>query len=155
MKIEFTGLLAAHKKKLISELIEFCLKKFLNEACIKQLEIIVEVKNSILIAGNLAEMYMNDDEFSFTIEIGNRQDFGKIMLSIAHECVHIKQYVMGEIEDIEDEKIVFLEKEYNTPEIDYWDWPWEIEAHGREHGLLLKYVESKNLQNEPWLKIFH
>lgn len=155
MKITFSGLLAKQKKKLISELIEFCLKKFLNETCIKLLDIEIEVRNSDLVSGNLAELHTGDDEFSFTIEIGNRQKFGRIMMSIAHECVHIKQYINGELEDIENDKVLYLQKEYNTNEVDYWDHPWEIEAHGREHGLLLKYVEAKNLQNEPWLEIFH
>lgn len=154
MKITFYGLLAKHKKKLIKDLIEFSLKKFIND--MSKLKIEIEIRNSSLIAGNLALLHIdNENESLFIIEIGNRQNFGKMMLSIAHECVHIKQYYLGEILDISDERIIFLEKEYDTDAINYWDQPWEIEAHGREHGLLLRFVEANNLQKEEWLKIFH
>ena len=32
----------------------------------------------------------------------------------------------------------------------YWDRPWEIEAHGREVGLFLQWVDKEGLQKKPW-----
>ncbi len=56
--------------------------------------------------------------------------------------VHVKQYIFGETNDT-------LTKWRNTKidpdKIDYWIQPWEIDAYGRETGLLTKFVVSEHL----------
>ena len=134
-------------------MVHFCLKKFISEKILKKISLEICVRNSVLVSGNLAEMHtMTEDEFGFSIEFGNRLGFHRIMLSIAHECVHIKQYLLKELVDEDDDTITFLGKNYNMAAIDYWDWPWEIEAHGREHGLLLRFVQANNLQGASWIE---
>ena len=32
----------------------------------------------------------------------------------------------------------------------YWDLPWEIEAHGKELGLFIRWAEAKNLAKHSW-----
>lgn len=36
-------------------------------------------------------------------------------------------------------------KKINSDEVEYWSHPWEIDAYGREIGLLTKYVTSEHL----------
>ena len=38
-------------------------------------------------------------------------------------------------------------------EINYWDPSWEIEAHGREIGLFVRYCEANNLSKYKWTQI--
>jgi len=33
---------------------------------------------------------------------------------------------------------------------DYWDRPWEIEAHGREVGLFVRWAEKEDLAHKRW-----
>ena len=44
-------------------------------------------------------------------------------------------------------------KTYNPTKIDYWDLPWEIEAHGREVGLFVRYCEANKLGGQKWTQI--
>ena len=57
--------------------------------------------------------------------------------TVAHEMVHVKQYVKGELVNIEED-------------IDYWDRPSEIEAHGREVGLFIRWCEQERLAHMKW-----
>ena len=64
-----------------------------------------------------------------------------ILETIMHEMVHIKQYVTGELTEYQD-----TWKNYNLEPIeDYYDHPWEIEAHGVEVGLFRRFAEKEIL----------
>lgn len=63
---------------------------------------------------------------------------------LAHEIVHSKQYAKKELNDSTD---CWMKKRV-PGNIDYWDQPWEIEAYGRELGMLIRFVEFYNLQKE-------
>jgi hypothetical protein len=57
--------------------------------------------------------------------------------------VHVKQYAKGELKDyLRVNKCKWKGKIIDSDAVDYWDHPWEIEAHGREKGLYVKYLES-------------
>ena len=78
----------------------------------------------------------------FLIEIHPGIGSRKILETLAHEMVHIKQYIMGETND---ELSVWRGKKYDSDKIDYWNHPWEIDAHGRETGLLTKFAVAECL----------
>jgi len=63
----------------------------------------------------------------------------KLLLDLAHELTHVKQYLNKEMFDYVDGGVrykgAYFEKEYHESEELYYDSPWEIEAHGREWGL--------------------
>lgn len=79
-------------------------------------------------------------------EMGRR----KMLISLAHEMVHVKQYARGEMRDMfRCDSTKWKGELVNTKEVDYWDLPWEIDAHGREVGLYERFKkhwwkESKN-----------
>ena len=50
-------------------------------------------------------------------------------------------------------KEVWMGKTYNPKDVNYWDLPWEIEAHGREVGLFVRYCEENNLAKHKWTQI--
>jgi len=73
------------------------------------------------------------------------------MESIAHEMVHLKQYATGEMYDTNDPNIVqWKKKSIDLMKWHYWDRPWEIEAHGKELGLFIRWAEHCNLSKESW-----
>jgi len=44
-------------------------------------------------------------------------------------------------------------KTYNPEKVSYWDLPWEIEAHGRECGLFIRWAEEKDLAKYQWTQV--
>lgn len=66
----------------------------------------------------------------------------ELLLALAHEMVHLKQYARGEMKDMRRPThiVKWLGERYAIDEIDYWEQPWEIEAYGREKGLYFKFI---------------
>jgi len=69
--------------------------------------------------------------------------------TIAHEMVHIKQYARDEMRELYDGRHRFLGSYYDS-DLNYWEQPWEIEAHGRERGLFEMWVDENKLHKKKW-----
>ena len=67
-------------------------------------------------------------------------------LTLAHEMVHVKQYVRHELK----EPTVWKGTNINTDKVEYWDLPWEIEAHGREIGLFVRWAQKEGYWGKKW-----
>jgi hypothetical protein len=78
----------------------------------------------------------------FIIEINPLIGSRRMLETLAHEMVHIKQYIFGETND---ELTKWRNKKIDPDKIDYWVQPWEIDAYGRETGLLTKFAVSEHL----------
>ena len=78
----------------------------------------------------------------FLIEIHPGLGARSILETLAHEMVHVKQFLTGQTDDQLDS---WMGKRVNYEETDYWDQPWEIDAHGREAGLLTKFATQEHL----------
>jgi hypothetical protein len=63
-----------------------------------------------------------------------------MLTTLAHELVHVKQYVKKEMPK-------------DITEGDYWDRPHEIEAHGRETGLFIRWCEQERLGHLKWTHV--
>lgn len=82
--------------------------------------------------------YLDDNDYE--IDIKRNLRMRDMLTTLAHEMVHVKQYVNGEMPEC-------------ITEGDYWDRPHEIEAHGRETGLFIRWVEHNNLVKKRWTQI--
>lgn len=110
---------------------------------VRTLDITIRVKK---LGGEAYGYCLAENRRSFEIEIASNVPLKQRMQAIAHEMVHVKQYVRGEL----GYEGHWHGKFYNTDKLDYWDLPWEIEAHGREPGLYIRWVQEQNLTNRPW-----
>jgi hypothetical protein len=79
----------------------------------------------------------------FTITIDDSMGEFKTLHTLAHEMVHVKQHVKGELKYVirKPNINIWHKKIVDETKIDYYDLPWEIEAHGRERGLYIKFME--------------
>ena len=60
----------------------------------------------------------------------------------------MKQWVRGDMYEYSNPHMVrFMKKKYDMSEIAYWDYPWEIEAYGRQLGLFIRWCESEGIAN--------
>ena len=65
--------------------------------------------------------------------------------------VHVKQFAKGEMVDLaRADKIRWCGKMFEEKDSNYYDYPWEIEAHGRECGLFVRWAQAKKLSKEKW-----
>jgi len=64
----------------------------------------------------------------------------EVLETLAHEMVHVKQFARGEMRELTSvvDSLNWNGSRINTAMVDYWDLPWEIEAHGRERGLFTR-----------------
>ena len=88
----------------------------------------------------------------FTIRVDSTQTKQDMLCTIAHEMVHVKQYARGELKDF-SRTIKMCKWKGNTIDLaslDYYDHPWEIEAHGREKGLFIRWFEQSRWKNCKW-----
>jgi len=82
----------------------------------------------------------------FELEIHKGMRLRRLLETVAHEMVHVKQYARKELQ----QDSVWQGKTYNPEKVDYWDLPWEIEAHGREVGLFVRWCNENKLGNKNW-----
>jgi hypothetical protein len=80
---------------------------------------------------------------SYTIELDSSVSLRNILINLAHEMVHVKQWVCGEMYEYTDPNVVrFLKKKVDISNLNYYDYPWEIEAFGRQLGLFVRMCEE-------------
>jgi len=77
-----------------------------------------------------------------------------ILQTLAHELVHVKQYVLGELKPVHN-GFVFKKTLYSPNNLlEYFDQPFEIEAYGREKGLIVSFLNRwEEIQKELGIAI--
>jgi hypothetical protein len=88
----------------------------------------------------------------FTIRIDSSQGMQLMLETVAHEIVHVKQFARGELQDVSSDINIckWQGSIVNCSTVDYYDLPWEIEAHGRERGLFIRWFEQCRWKNCKW-----
>ena len=158
MKIYITG---GTKKirKIAYDFIEHCADLMFTAKTKDKLEIDLEFSNTLLKNdGILAEMDFEDKNHrpkEFSIIVDTTGPLRRTLESIAHEMVHVKQYATGELVELEKTGKIRWQNRSITHSISYWNRPWEIEAHGRELGLFLTWVEKNGHQTQFWTQEYH
>ena len=67
--------------------------------------------------------------------------FVEILKTLAHEIVHVKQYVLGELR-YRDAGLLYKGVNHEAMSLmEYFELPYEIEAYGREKGLLYGFLK--------------
>ena len=83
---------------------------------------------------------------SYTIELDSSVSLRNILINLAHEMVHVKQWVKGEMYEYTNPNLVrFMKKKVDISNMNYYDYPWEIEAFGRQLGLFVRMCEEDGL----------
>ena len=93
----------------------------------------------------------NERPKHFEIELDANLSPKQTLRALAHEMVHLKQYATGQMKDLYSDQSTKWEgkihKYVDNQPNDYWTYPWEIEAYGREVGL---YVMFKSHLKRKW-----
>ena len=122
-------------------------KKLLSDRLYHNISVRIEFSNAELGKIYYAFCEWNDTNHrsrDFTITIDPNLGKTTMLTVLAHEMVHVKQYAAGELKDyLKTSRIKYLGNIYemNNESEAYWDYPWEIEAAGRERGLYLRFMK--------------
>jgi len=86
----------------------------------------------------------------FTIILHSYRSQSKVLTTLAHELVHVKQFATSELRDMIKSAHVLSWRghKYDTRKLSYWDYPWEIDAHGRELGLYIRFRDMMDKEKE-------
>jgi len=154
IKFYSTKHIGEENNKLLKSLADFVLDKFFTQPKKDKLNIVVTYKKGLF---EETDQYANciwEDghyrPFDFTIQIDPDQKIQLLLNSLAHELVHVKQWAKGEFYQLQRERSVykFNGQRFDTEKIDYWDTPWEIEAHGRAIGLVVQWARKNELTGQ-------
>ena len=144
MTISIKGGTATQKKHARS-MVKFCIKTLMPR--MKTLDITVKLCAPKGAMGYCLEL---DDNRTFEIEIDRSMRLRNLLETLAHEMVHVKQYARRELHPVHD---TWCGKTYNPKKVSYWDLPWEIEAHGREIGLFIRWAEKERVAHLAWTQV--
>ncbi len=91
----------------------------------------------------------------FTIRVCSTVGRSEMLMTLAHEMVHVKQYARGELKDTYEgfRFCKWMGKRYNWNKTHYYDLPWEIEAHGREEGMFVRYAKKYDYEMTKWYNL--
>lgn len=145
MLSEVRGTRDKRLKTLLAVAAEFYCSKLMTSRMVHNIHISIELKKNLEEDGFCCiEEYNNSGKpREFTIELDKGLNEKTLLTVLAHECVHVKQYAMGELDD---NLSVWRGRKVNSDKVPYWEHPWEIEAYGRERGLYVQFIEKHNLQ---------
>jgi len=144
------------QKKYTESLVHFCAYMLMSKRMTNSLEVTVRYTKDMYEKHNECGTCMWEDDNTrpkeFTIEIDKSQPLRKALESVCHEMVHVKQFATGQMKDLMKGRqyVKFDGVEYNRDKMSYWDYPWEIEAMGREIGLFVRWAEQNDLGHKAW-----
>jgi hypothetical protein len=142
------------QKQRIESMAEFCVEKLMPR--ISNADIVIALRDlSKKGAYGFCMAHEGDEGRAdrprlFEIEVHKRLPLRKMLQTVAHEMVHVKQYARGELYQGMRVNKMRWQGKWVSNNVDYWDQPWEIEAHGREHGLFIQWAEKNKLGHLKW-----
>ena len=142
---------SASQKKHVASVVEFCIQKLMPR--MNNLNITVRLKDlkgdaygyCLAVDGDRP-----DRPREFDLEIHCKMALRKVLETVCHEMVHVKQYARGELYQGSRIAKHRWQGKWISNSVEYWDQPWEIEAHGRETGLFIRWAESQDLGKKKW-----
>jgi hypothetical protein len=143
--------LSARQRFLLKKALHFYLDELITPRLKKTLSINIAVTSDLVdVAGVEGDVVPADDacnrrpkKFDLRLNYYGAGRFHDLLIALAHESVHIKQFARSELSALDyDDYQRFLGKLYPAGTECYWDTPWEIEAHGLEHKLHESFLTS-------------
>lgn len=142
MNIDITGKSKAICKAELKFATAFFAEYLMGNKIPKNLDITLTVNDMKGIADGYCHPYeVGRNPRMFELAVNGNKSRSKILQILAHEMVHVKQYAKNELRSGDSSSASFAGKTYKltTNLHEYFNYPWEIEAFGREHGMNLIY----------------
>jgi len=141
-------------RRLIETAAWFYAEKLMGKRLMESLEITINLKKNLLSKEGFEGTAMwEDDSYrpkEFTIEIDTTAKIRNILITLAHEMVHVKQWAKNEMYEYMNVAgmVRFKGEKIHMEITDYWDYPWEIEAYGKQLGLFVRFCEHVDFDRD-------
>ena len=153
MLLNITG---SNKKnrKLVKQAAKWYAEKLMGKRLMNSLKINIHLRRNLITKeGNEGTAVWEDDYCDrpreFTIELDLTFSIRDVLITLAHEMVHIKQWARGEMYEYSKSPMVrFHTTKFKLDDINYWDYPWEIEAFGKQLGLFIRFCEDVGIADD-------
>lgn len=124
------------QSKILDEVVPFFAEKLMHPRTLSVLELCF-VRTDMEECGMCEYECTNINPRSFIIEIGKKVKGDEFIKTIAHELVHVKQYVRGELKERYEphSHLLWLNNVVEITEEGYYNSPWEVEARELEQKL--------------------
>jgi hypothetical protein len=143
MKLHIRGNTSKLSKAQVMAACNFYAENLLSTRMLKNLTVTVKFDGDIDVKGLTEFIDCNISPREFVISINPSQSKRNHLMTLAHEFVHVKQYVKGEMKQyLSKPAVKWYKQTIFYEDAEYWDLPWEIEAYGREVGLYYKFLKS-------------
>ena len=137
------------QRKYAESMVQFCIDTLMPRMTTLDIEVKLTVPQ-----GAMGYCLETDNNRTFEIELDRKLSLRKLMETLAHEMVHVKQYARREMNDWQYKEVYYKWKGTYVPDsTNYWDLPWEIEANGREVGLFIRWCEQAGYGDKAWANI--
>ena len=145
------------QRKLVNNLTRFSANKLMTKRLADTLTVHIALVKDLFKkegiygdAGEAEEEWYERRPKVFKIRVDSSMLLRPMLTTIAHEMVHVKQYAKGELRSFaKNNNTRYKDKVYNES-VDYWEQPWEIEAHGWERSLFELWIKDQKLLKEKW-----
>ena len=142
-----------YNRKLVSRATWWYAEKLMSNRLMSGLEIDINLRKNLIDKEDCEGTATWEDENSrpkeFTIELDVTYSIRDALITLAHEMVHIKQWAKGEMyEYLKSGLIRFHKTKFDVDNIDYWDYPWEVEAFGKQLGLFVRFCEDAGIADQ-------
>ena len=117
-------------RKLVESATWFYAEKLMGKRLMAGLEITIKLKKNLLSKeGNEGSAIWEDDGYrpkEFTIELDTTVKIRNLLITLAHEMVHIKQWARDEMYEYMNVAgmVRFKGEKVHMVITDYWDYPW-------------------------------
>ena len=141
-------------RKIVEQAAWYYAEKLMGKRLMAGLEININLKNNLLAKeGNEGSTIWEDTGYrsrDFTIELDTTVKIRNLLITLAHEMVHIKQWAKDEMYEYTNTMglVRFKGEKIHLELTDYWDYPWEIEAYGKQLGLFVRFCEYMGFERE-------
>ena len=148
-------------RKLIESAAYYHAEKLVGKRLLKTIKININLRRGMLKKDDVEGTCIWDDwedlrktPRDFTIELDSGVNIRNILINLAHEMVHIKQWAKNEMYEYMNtvDLVRFKGEKIHLKEIEYWDYPWEIEAYGKQLGLFVRFCEHMGFEKDDNMK---
>ena len=123
-------------------------EKLMGKRLMNNLEIHISLDRNLGKKYNIEGSCIWEDELrrprEFTMKLDASMSIRNILITLAHEMVHVKQWAKDEMYEYQNtpKMVRYMGEKMHLDKVDYWDYPWEIEAFGRQLGLFVRFCKD-------------
>ena len=144
---------------LLEKSTEYYAKKMMRSDLCRNIELEIIVTKDLAKKEGVKQIYgfchITDDRMSrpreFEIELDAKQRITKMLLTLAHEMTHLKQFARKQLRNFNNGSTTWCGKTFGKKKekkIGHYKLPWEVEAYSNEKELFLDLVNNTDILDD-------